>query len=231
MKTNATSLLVVLGLTFAVSAHADRIDAPRWPDTKLGRLETFALIEQLNGELLASRSATTTLENWCGKHHMASPARVIAIQERGAAREATAEDRAALDVSPTEPLRYRHVSLSCGGHVLSDAENWYVPSRLTPDMNHALDTTETPFGRVIAPLKPTRQTLSVERLWSPLPEDWENGAAANPGDNNPSHDVPERLLTIPPDVFRDRAVVLDGSQRPVALVMETYKKGVLEFSH
>jgi hypothetical protein len=193
-----------------------------WPDTRLARLETFALIEQLNGELLASRSATAVLDSWCEKHHMASPARVAAVPERGFIKSATLEDRAALRVNASEPLRYRHVSLRCGSHVLSDAENWYVASRLTPKMNHELDATDTPFGRVIAPLKPIRQTLAVERLWSPLPGGWENGARL------PS-DEPHKILAIPTSVFRHRAIVLDGTQRPLALVVETYNGDVLDF--
>jgi hypothetical protein len=101
MNTRAKFILALLGLLLAASAQAGDLDMPRWPDTRLGRLETLALIEQLNGELLASRSATTTLEDWCGGHHMASPPRMIAVQQTGAAREATAEDRAALGVSAT----------------------------------------------------------------------------------------------------------------------------------
>jgi hypothetical protein len=37
-----------------------------------------------------------------------------------------------LGVDPDEPVRFRRVPLKCGDHVLSEAENWYVPSRLTP---------------------------------------------------------------------------------------------------
>jgi hypothetical protein len=29
-----------------------------------------------------------------------------------------------------------------------EADNWYVPSRLTPDINKTLDMTDTPFGIV-----------------------------------------------------------------------------------
>jgi hypothetical protein len=43
--------------------------------------------------------------------------------------------------------------------VLSDARNWYVPARLTPAMNGLLGTTQTPFGKVVAPLGLHRQPL------------------------------------------------------------------------
>jgi hypothetical protein len=47
---------------------------------------------------------------------------------------------------------------------MSRAENWYVPGRLTPEMNRALETGDTPFGTAIRPLQPTRRTLGVQWL-------------------------------------------------------------------
>lgn len=210
-------VLVVAGLALGANTPA-----LAWPDTDLGRLETFALIEELNGELLASSSATATLETWCADHHMAVPARVTAIVARGELQPASAADRAELAVTFREPLRYRHVYLMCGRHVLSQAENWYVPSRLTPGMNRLLDTTNTPFGAVVARLKPSRRTLAVERLWSPLPAGWEM-TGIHVGK------VSSRELAISPSVLRHRALVLDGMHRPIALVVETYEKSVLDF--
>ncbi len=46
----------------------------------------------------------------------------------------------------------------CGGHVLSEADNWYVPARLTPQMNRALDTSDTPFGAAVKALDFHRAT-------------------------------------------------------------------------
>jgi hypothetical protein len=48
---------------------------------------------------------------------------------------------------------------------MSEAENWYVPSRLTPEMNRALDSGDTPFGTAIRPLEPHRHTVAIE--WFP----------------------------------------------------------------
>lgn len=53
--------------------------------------------------------------------------------------------------------------LTCGGAVLSVAHNWYVPARLTPEMNRALETSDTPFGKVVAPLGFTRERLASQR--------------------------------------------------------------------
>jgi chorismate-pyruvate lyase len=200
--------------------------ASPWPDSFLGRLEVLTLIEQLNGALLASRSATATLETWCADHHMASPARISASLDRNADKPARQTDLTALQAGPAEQIRYRHVRLACGAHVLSEADNWYVASRLTPDMNRKLESTDAPFGRVVQNLHPMRQTLSVERLWSPLPQGWEL-SLRGAGDR----DSRKRELAIPPFLFRHRAIVFDSQRRPIALVVESYTGETLDYSH
>ena len=80
--------------------------------------------------------------------------------------------RTLLKVGPTEVVGYRHVRLRCGAHVLSDADNWYVPGRLTAAINRQLDTTDIPFGRAAKPLQFRRFTLASKHVWSPLPADW-----------------------------------------------------------
>ncbi|MGC1270482.1 MAG: hypothetical protein WA842_07805, partial [Croceibacterium sp.] len=47
--------------------------------------------------------------------------------------------------------------------VLSQAHNWYVPARLTPEMNRTLATTETPFGTVVTPLAFRRERGASRR--------------------------------------------------------------------
>src|SRR5947209_6431546 len=66
-----------------------------------------------------------------------------------------------LAARPDETIRYRHVRLMCGTHLLSEADNWYRPSQLTPQMNAALDTTDTPFGTAVRPLGFHRKTLGA----------------------------------------------------------------------
>lgn len=197
--------------------------APVFADSYLGRLEAYALTERLNGELLAGASATATLEAWCGAHRMAVPPKLTATLDSKAQKPADAAIRAALGVGPDEPVVYRRVALACGSHVLSQAENWYVPSRLTAQMNRLLTATDTPFGRAIRPLHPSRQTLAVERLWSALPDGWE--IAVHPGPTESSG-----LLAIPDLLFRHRAVVFDARHRPLAYVIESYTGEVLSFA-
>jgi chorismate-pyruvate lyase len=216
--------IAVLGALLWPSAAVAQ-DLHPWPDSFVGRLEVFALIEQLNGELLASRSATATLESWCADHRMAASAHVTAILARNAGMTPTLADRSALQLEPGEQFRYRHVRLACGGHVLSEADNWYVPSRLTPDMNRQLETTDAPFGRAVQDLHPVRQTLSVERLWSPLPQNWDR-SSQRAGDRNAS----KGDLAIPPFLFRHHAILFDAQRRPIALVVESYTRETLHFS-
>src|SRR5579862_3328677 len=204
-------------LAMLASALAGGASAQSWPDDFVGRLEVLAVIENLNGALLASRSATATLESWCADHHMASPARLTAVRDRGADSPASPADRALLQIGPREPVKYRRVALACGSHILSQAENWYVPARLSPQMNRLLETGDTPFGRAVADLHPFRQTLSSERLWSPLPAGWELWSAAN------LHRT-DRVLSIPPMLFRHRALLVDSQHRPIAEVVETYTR-------
>jgi hypothetical protein len=39
------------------------------------------------------------------------------------------------------------VHLKCGERVLSEADNWYVPARLTKEMNQSLENSDIAFGR------------------------------------------------------------------------------------
>ena len=128
------------------------------PDTFLARVETLASIETLNADLLAGSSATRTLEHWCAVHAMAADPKLHAELVRGADAPLDEAGRRRLGLAAGEPVRYRRVRLTCGGHVLSEADNWYVPPRLTPEMNRLLDTTDTPFGKVVAALHFTRET-------------------------------------------------------------------------
>ncbi|WP_238480968.1 hypothetical protein [Dyella telluris] len=195
---------------------------PGWHDDATSRLEALALLQSLNAELLSHPSATLTLERWCGAHHLAPEAKVIAERVQGEDKPLPADAREQLQIGPDEPVRYRRVQLACGGHVLSEADNWYVPARLTDAMNHELDTTDTPFGKVVQPLHFRRQTLSAELLWSPLPPGWENQPTLPAS--------AQAMLTLPHHVLQHRAVLFDQSNRPFSLVVESYTAQVLAFT-
>jgi chorismate-pyruvate lyase len=208
-------------LLLLATVPASAADPAPWADSFVGRLEALALIESLNADLLAHDSATLTLERWCSDHRLADPARIVAERVSDAVKPASAEVRAALDVKPDEPLGYRRVRLKCGDHVLSDADNWYVPARLTSEMNHVLETTDTPFGKAVAALRFRRHTLSADLLWRPLPKGWEMGATPAPPEAG--------ALSIPDHVLEHRAVLSTPDGEPFSEVVETYTGEVLSF--
>jgi chorismate-pyruvate lyase len=212
---------------------------PGWPDTFVARVEVLALLETLNSELLSHDSATVTLERWCETHRLAAPPRIVAIRVPGAEQPPSPQQRQELAVTQLETVRYRHVKLLCGAVVLSEADNWYVPGRLTPEMNKLLDTTDLPFGKVVQPAHFDRHTQSSELLWRPLEDGWEmnqppsvNGAppSANAVKKNTAEGLaPPPTLVIPPKLLEHRAVLTLPDGTPFSEVVETYTEGVLAF--
>ena len=193
-----------------------------WPDTFLSRLEALALLETLNATLLAARSATFTLDKWCADHKLSDETKIRARLARDVDKPVTAEQRRRLQIGDEEPVKFRHVELTCGNRILSEADNWYVPSRLTAEMNRLLETTDIPFGRAVADLKPFRQTFAAEILWRPLDDGWELRA--------PPADRPERTLEIPPRLLEHRALLYTPDLKPIAEVDETYTRENLAFA-
>jgi chorismate-pyruvate lyase len=221
----AAGFLTVLIAASAVAA--DGADAMRatpaasWPDTLTSRVEALAILETLNADLLSNDSATLTLDRWCAAHKLATPPKIVAERVRDNDKEPTDEVRKLLGVGASDPVRYRHVRLHCGPHVLSEADNWYVPARLTPEMNKVLDTSDTPFGRAVQALHFQRHTLSAQLLWSPLPQGWDmGGELPTPG---------KGALRIPPETIQHRAVLSLPDATPFSVVVETYSNEVLSF--
>jgi hypothetical protein len=203
----------------AVSAPADAREP--FSNDVVSRTQALALLETLNADLLSHPSATLTLERWCGDHGLAGDAKILAKRVKGQDKPLPDDARQALAIGPNEPVRYRRVQLACGEHVLSEADNWYVPSRLTPEMNTILDTTDQPFGKVVKDLHFRRQTISADLLWSPLPRGWEMDAPLPAPQAGP--------LAIPHEVLRHRAVLYTSANEPFSLVVETYTADVLAF--
>jgi hypothetical protein len=162
-----------------------------------------ALIAALRSRILAAHSATFALEGWCADYKLAGDPHLVAERVPGADKPLSAVQRARLAIGPDEPVRYRRVRLACGDRVLSEADNWYVPARLTPEMNATLDGTRTPFGRVVRSLAPVRHTVEVR---APVPH-------ANPGLDDP--------------LFEVDAVLSTGAGQPFCEVVETYLGGAL----
>ena len=193
-----------------------------WQDSFLTRVEILALIETLNAELLSHSSATLTLERWCSGHGLSPEAKLVARLERGTQKHLEDRDRERLALQAGDQLRYRHVRLFCGDKLLSEADNWYVPSRLTAEMNRLLEETDMPFGRVVHDLDFRRETLSAKLLWSPLPERW---------DVSPEPSLPSAgsRLEAPDHILEHRAILRANGGTPFSFVVETYTRDVLAF--
>lgn len=212
-------LVAVLALVAGRAAAEPARPAPAaWSGAYVARLEATALLQSLNAELLSHDSATATLQRWCDLHRLAPGVRIAARRIPAAETPAGPEERRALGVGPDEPVRHRRVQLTCGDRVLSEADNWYLPARLTPTMNRQLDETDTPFGVVVRPLDFRRRTLSASVLFQPLADGWET--------RPPPPDAMQ--MVIPAEVLRHRALLVAADGRPFSLVVETYTGAVLD---
>lgn len=195
--------------------------APRQSDTYETRLEILALMQTLNAEILASSSATATLERWCRDHDMATPPVITVQRVSGVDKAPSGAQLQRLRVADASALRYRRVRLQCGTHVLSEADNWYVPARLTPEMNRLLDTSDVPFGKVVRELAPYRRTLEARLLWSPLPERWELRGRSAIDAREP--------LRIPKELLVHTAILYTSDHQPFSEVVETYQGELFAF--
>lgn len=120
-------------------------------------------LPQFRQTLAAQDSATAALGQWCAARGLAADPAIRAALIRDADAVAPAGLSAELALPAGTAPGYRHVRLGCGGLTLSEAHNWYARERLSPEMNRTLDTSDTPFGKVAAPLHFTRQRLGEER--------------------------------------------------------------------
>lgn len=121
-----------------------------------------AEIDRLRTDFAGPASATEILTRRCAELGLAVPPVIRAVREHVPDKPASADTLAQLKASAGEAIRYRRVKLMCGTYVLSEADNWYMPDKLTTGMNEKLDKTDTPFGAVVKPLGFHRQTLDVK---------------------------------------------------------------------
>ena len=164
----------------------------------LGAGQAFAQtsdVAALDAALVANPSATAVLQAWCDRHRPRMTVRAVVTRRETMPAGAHAT---MLGVSEDEQIAYRRVELTCGEEVLSEADNWYVPARLTAEMNAAL-AGDTPFGVAVRPLAPSRRNLSSERQWT--------GQGAN-------------------EILRHHAV-LTAANAPIAEVIEVYQRAML----
>ena len=123
--------------------------------------DTNSLIWALNTRLIAIATATEALLAWCDEHGLSAGPITVDIRQRFSPAVVPDDVLPALALDPDETVHYRQVRLMRGMLPLATAENWFVPQRLTATMNEALSGSDIPFGRVIAPLQPSRRTLAA----------------------------------------------------------------------
>ena len=198
----------------------------QWQSDFTARVEMLALLQTLNAHLLSNSSATAVLEEWCADHHMAQVSKITARLTKEQDKPISEDTRKRLHLRFLDRIKYRHVQLSCGSHVLSEADNWYVPSRLTDQMNRELNFSDRPFGKIIAPLNPYRRTMEVKIYWSPLEKGWEKNLS-----RSITNLRDERVISIPKYLFMHRALVSSEAGIPISEVVETYTNEVINFDN
>jgi hypothetical protein len=196
----AALLLLSLGAPIAATAATPM----PWPDTPAARGTANARIDELQQQLMGHPSATLVLTQWCATYHLAAVPQIVARRIVGPPKPLPRRIRLNLALKPGEAVGYRRVQLLCGDSILSDADNWYVPDRLTPRMNHLLDDTDTPFGLAVSSLHFKRQTLSSEKLWAP-----------------------GSMTTVPDHVLRNEGLLTISGGLPMSQVIETYTSVIL----
>jgi chorismate-pyruvate lyase len=184
------------------------------PADYVTRLQAQLLLQNLNATLLSHDSATAVLQDWCDAHGPGG-LKITAQRVKGADKPLPAAGQAALGPAAVG-VRYRRVLLACGDQVLSQADNWYQPASLTPQMNRLLDQTQTPFGVAVRALDFRRRNLSAQLLYQTLAPGWEKAAP----DMTPPGPPPEQVL-------QHSAVLSTPSGAPFSYVVETYTGRVL----
>ncbi len=182
------------------------------------RLQALALLQTLNADLLSHDSATAVLQGWCDAYGPGG-LKIVAQRVRGQDKPPSEAARAALSLQPGQVVGYRRVRLACGDTVLSEADNWYLKERLTPQMNQVLDSSDTPFGVAVRALDFRRRTLSARLLFQPLSPGWPTAAP----DDSP-------LDPLPPEVLQHAAVLSIPSGAPISFVVETYTGQALKMA-
>jgi Domain of unknown function (DUF1127) len=173
-----------------------------------------ALVRELSDHLLHASTATAALHAWCAAHGLS--AGPITAVKQDPDRHRYADDDVLDELRPArhERIAYRCVRLVRGLVVLSEADNWFIPERLPPEVRSALEATDMPFGAAIARLRPSRRTYFVR--FPELNTASEAGTVGSPAGLSPSTPILEH-----------KAVVLDQNRQPLSVVSERYCAALL----
>jgi chorismate-pyruvate lyase len=150
-------------------------------------MRTHPTVQALHDALLASASATEVLQTLFGapvliRRLSCDPPLLTPLQHEH------------LRPTPRQPARHRRVILLAAGQAVSEADLWYIPARLLPGMDAKLHDTDTPFGTIVRPMRPTRQTLAARICTADEPYALEHEAVLKRQDGTPFALVAERYL-------------------------------------
>jgi uncharacterized protein YjiS (DUF1127 family) len=173
-----------------------------------------ALVRELSDHLLHASTATEALHAWCAARGL-SAGPIIAVKQDPDQRRYPDDDMLdELRPERHERIAYRCVRLVRGPVVLSEADNWFIPDRLPPEVRDVLEATDMPFGAAVARLQPSRRTYFVR--FAELGTGREAGTGGSPAGLSPSMPILEH-----------KAVVLDRNGQPLAVVSERYCAALL----
>lgn len=189
------------------------------------RLALYGSLQILRSRLLVTRSATTTLEEWCLENNLAPEATITAVQQTDIAKAPSPETLHHLQADEGH-VTYRHVSLYCGDLAVATADNWYVPQRLSDHMNLQLRST-TPFGKAIAPLKPFRIVLHAQDLWHALPTDWHRMSLVELRKQTQNQPRPDYHPTT--QLFSQETLLIQENGAPLSVVREHFAMSLLSY--
>jgi len=188
---------------------------PEWCSADWNGYESKRFV--LNANILESsknsNGATRALKAWCERHGLAGSLEVKVKAKRVQTAPERVDERLLKRLQVNEPdnepeeVRYRRVQLHIEGNeefVLSEADNWYVPSRLDDEMNRRLDETDDPFGIVVEPLNFRRKTDRVDM------------------------DV-EEALSVHQAILCSELCSEDGKEKPFSAVQEFYQSKLMVF--
>jgi hypothetical protein len=220
----AYGLILLMSASNAMATQTESTTqiSASWPTDVMARLEATAILQGLNVELLTSDSEKQTLERWCVSHRLASNPQITIERLLDVEELPTEAQRMTLATSGKQPVRHRKVRVLCGSAVLLEADGWYLPSRVLPQVSALIEGTELPLQTAVQIMHFRRRILSAALLWPQLPELWEIGS---------EEDVtkPQTVRPLPARVLTHHVLVTLPDGTPFGEVQENYTGGVLAF--
>jgi uncharacterized protein YjiS (DUF1127 family) len=173
-----------------------------------------ALVRELSDHLLHASTATEALHAWCAARGL-STGPITAVKQDPDQRRYPDDDMLdELRPERHERIAYRCVRLVRGLVLLSEADNWFIPDRLPPEVHDLLEATDVPFGAAVAALQPSRRTYFVR--FAELSTASEAGTGGCPAGLSSSMPILEH-----------KAAVLGRNRQPLDVVSERYCAALL----